>query len=79
MPNIYTYVVEHDDPDRLDFRANMEVNGGKLLAVAFYDALKNLELCEEALLAAKLYILGEAMPTKDKCLDMIRKAQYNKR
>lgn len=53
--HLYTYVVEHENDDALRFRADMTVNGGKLQAVAFYDALERLEIFEEALDDLKIH------------------------
>ena len=45
---IYTYIVEHNDPGPA-ITAGDTINGGKLQAVAFYDAMKNLEEIEQLL------------------------------
>lgn len=43
----YTYIVYHKDAP--DIGANTEINGGKLQAVMFDDALKKLEEIEDLL------------------------------
>ena len=48
---IYTYVVEHKNDEDLKFVPRMDVNGGELQTVAFYDALYILKMCEDALQA----------------------------